>query len=484
MKFLFKNFLLLFACSFLLIINVNAASNPYGKYQDLYGIKTVRCTWYAWEQAYDNAGVALPGWGNAQEWYNSAVVAGYSVGKEAKANSIAVWSSSDGYGHVAYVVSVDDDGKYMTINEGGIPIEENEGILVGSRSSTSSSSLIGFIYLDEKPKNTGSTSIYNSSSNNDTNKKKSSNNNLKNLNVDVEGFTFDSEIKEYDLIVSYDVNIVTIKATAEDNTAIITGTGEKALSVGNNTFKIIITAADGTENEYVINITRSENENASEIKPIKKVTKVEDNTNLFIVSGIGALLFLVGILLLIKIKKVKSIKLIVFDFVGVLVTEKDISMNDDEINIEKLFGKNKSDEEYIEEARKYIKSKEKIIKCTKRLINNLYEVKDFEIFSKLKEKFKNVKIVIATNHVSWIREYIENKFDGYDDIVISAEIGKVKPDKEFFEYIIDKYGVKSSEILFLDDNKSNIIGAKKMGINTLKVNKNTNILSKIVKLIK
>ena len=106
MKFFLKNFI----CFLSFTLSVNAATNPYGKYQDLYGVKTVRCTWYAWEQAYTNAGVALPGWGNAQTWYNSAAMAGYSVGKEAKANSIAVWSSSDGYGHVAYVVSVDADG--------------------------------------------------------------------------------------------------------------------------------------------------------------------------------------------------------------------------------------------------------------------------------------------------------------------------------------------------------------------------------------
>ena len=108
MKFFKKNFLLILICFLSFTLSVNAATNPYGKYQDLYGVKTVRCTWYAWEQAYTNAGVALPGWGNAQTWYNSAAMAGYSVGKEARSNSIAVWSSSDSYGHVAYVVSVED----------------------------------------------------------------------------------------------------------------------------------------------------------------------------------------------------------------------------------------------------------------------------------------------------------------------------------------------------------------------------------------
>ena len=159
-------------CFLSFILSVNAATNPYGKYQDLYGVKTVRCTWYAWEQAYTNAGIALPGWGNAQTWYNSAAMAGYSVGKEARANSIAVWSSSDSYGHVAYVVSVDESGEYMTVNEGGIPTEENEGIVIGSKLSTSASNLIGFIYLSDAPKSSGGST---SSSSNSESKNKSSN---------------------------------------------------------------------------------------------------------------------------------------------------------------------------------------------------------------------------------------------------------------------------------------------------------------------
>ena len=196
MKFFKKNFLLILICFLSFTLSVNAATNPYGKYQDLYGVKTVRCTWYAWEQAYTNAGVALPGWGNAQTWYNSAAMAGYSVGKEAASNSIAVWSSSDSYGHVAYVVLVDESGEYMTVNEGGIPTEENEGIVIGARYSTSSSKLIGFIYLSDAPKSSGGST---SSSNNSESKNKSSNNNLSSMEIDIEGFTFNPEITEYNL---------------------------------------------------------------------------------------------------------------------------------------------------------------------------------------------------------------------------------------------------------------------------------------------
>ena len=72
MNLLKKLFLIIFI-TFSFTSLVNAASNPYGKYQSLYGITTVRCTWYAWQEAYEHTGVALPGWENAQTWYTMSL---------------------------------------------------------------------------------------------------------------------------------------------------------------------------------------------------------------------------------------------------------------------------------------------------------------------------------------------------------------------------------------------------------------------------
>lgn len=304
MKFFKKNFLLILICFLSFILSVNAATNPYGKYQDLYGVKTVRCTWYAWEQAYTNAGVALPGWGNAQTWYNSAAMAGYSVGKEAASNSIAIWSSSDSYGHVAYVVSVDESGEYMTVNEGGIPTEENEGIIIGSRLSTSASNLIGFIYLSDAPKSSGGST---SSSNNSESKNKSSNNNLSSMEIDIEGFTFNPEVTEYNLEVNYDTKIITIRAITEDTLAIVTGAGEKALSVGENNYSIVITAEDGTTKEYKISITRNAKVSDEEKETVIETEKEDKFNNKILIVGVFiiVILFILGIILLIRYRKNK-----------------------------------------------------------------------------------------------------------------------------------------------------------------------------------
>lgn len=169
------------------------------------------------------------------------------------------------------------------------------------------------------------------------------------------------------------------------------------------------------------------------------------------------------------------IKVIAFDLVGVLVTEKDT-----EEKIERLFGANESDEDYINQAE--LITNENIIDITKNIINKLYVVKDKDIFRKIKEKY-TVKIIIATNHVFFIKDYIVNNLDikNIDDIIISATINKVKPNKDFYEYILDKYKIKNNELLFIDDNIENINAAASMNINTIKVNKDTDILLSIKK---
>lgn len=285
---------------FLFLTPTLAATNPYGKYQDLYGVTTVRCTWYAWEQAYKYTGVALPGLGNAQNWYANAKKQGYSVGREAKARSIVVWASEDGYGHVGYVVSV--DGDTMITNEGGIVTTVNEGIEDGIRRDVQSENLIGFIYLDEPKKpttTTPSTPV----------ETKSNNNTLSSINMDIQGFSFDKNILEYTLEVDYDIDIITIQATTEDKKAIVTGTGQKALSVGGNTYVLTVSAEDDSKKEYTIHITRKEKEtNKNTISVIQNETvdnnQKKDKTIPIIIISVSSLLCItLSIVLIIKKRK-------------------------------------------------------------------------------------------------------------------------------------------------------------------------------------
>lgn len=178
------------------------------------------------------------------------------------------------------------------------------------------------------------------------------------------------------------------------------------------------------------------------------------------------------------------IKVIAFDLVGVLVTEKDIDFPTEEDKLERMFGANISDDEYIKSARKIIDDEQKVINITKEIINKLYEVKD--LFKKIKEKNNDIKIVIATNHVSFVKDFIYKHFDNayIDDIFISAEIHKVKPNADFYKAILDKYNIKPNELLFVDDSQTNIDGAKALKINTIKIEKDSNVSYEIINYLK
>ena len=105
----------------------------------------------------------------------------------------------------------------------------------------------------------------------DVNRTYSANNYLSGLAV--EGYeltpTFDKEILEYNLEVDYLVDKVNIAASAEDNTATINGVGEVELTEGKNTFNVVVTAENGNERTYVVNVL------VKELNPIN--VKVDKN---------------------------------------------------------------------------------------------------------------------------------------------------------------------------------------------------------------
>jgi len=275
-----KYFLLVIIC-FSFICHVNAASNPYPKYEEsVFGGEIINCTWYAWEQAHTKAGVDLPLWTYVQTWYSKAEKAGYSVGKVPKPNSIMVWDYGEGWGgHVAYVTKV--DGNNVIFNEGG-SIETSDGIKEGNSFTMDemSSFLVGFIYLDNVPKPVEQTKTNNPVTPNkqETPPKveetiKSSNNYLSNLLIEGININFKRDILDYTSEVEYEIENININATAEDSKSSITGNGTFPLVVGSNNFTITVTAEDKTIKEYHLTIKRKEEPKVIEITVIPEVKK-------------------------------------------------------------------------------------------------------------------------------------------------------------------------------------------------------------------
>ena len=58
-------------------------------------------------------------------------------------------------------------------------------------------------------------------------------------------------------------------------------------------------------------------------------------------------------------------------------------------------------------------------------------------------------------------------FEMFDDMVISADVGFVKPEPEIYDLMLEKIGRPASECVFIDDSKANIEQAKRMGFVTI-----------------
>jgi 2-haloacid dehalogenase len=54
-------------------------------------------------------------------------------------------------------------------------------------------------------------------------------------------------------------------------------------------------------------------------------------------------------------------------------------------------------------------------------------------------------------------------FDLLDDIILSGEVGQIKPEPEIYEIALQRIGRPAAECLFIDDSHANIEQARRMG---------------------
>jgi epoxide hydrolase-like predicted phosphatase len=59
-------------------------------------------------------------------------------------------------------------------------------------------------------------------------------------------------------------------------------------------------------------------------------------------------------------------------------------------------------------------------------------------------------------------------FDLFDGIVVSAEIGMVKPDPAAYRYLVERFGLETSSCLFVDDAEANVEAAASIGMQAIR----------------
>ncbi|PNR96315.1 HAD family hydrolase [Petrotoga olearia] len=124
----------------------------------------------------------------------------------------------------------------------------------------------------------------------------------------------------------------------------------------------------------------------------------------------------------------------------------------------------------FEEAKKIFNEKnpdlkEEINILLKEWKNYLHPItENIEILPKLKE---NNKLFILSNFHEDAFNYIREKysfFDIFDGMVISYKEKLLKPEKEIYQLLLNRFNLKPEETIFVDDIVENIQAAEELGI--------------------
>jgi glucose-1-phosphatase len=88
-----------------------------------------------------------------------------------------------------------------------------------------------------------------------------------------------------------------------------------------------------------------------------------------------------------------------------------------------------------------------------------------ELLKNLKRRYPLI-LVSNTNeaHVEFIRERYR-VFDHFDHLILSYEVGSLKPDSKIFEHAIAAAGRPADSLFFTDDREENVVAARQLGLN-------------------
>ena len=95
---------------------------------------------------------------------------------------------------------------------------------------------------------------------------------------------------------------------------------------------------------------------------------------------------------------------------------------------------------------------------------------DIELVDYIRSLHGRYKTGVISNALSDVRAAIDSKWhmaDAFDAIIISAEVGVMKPDARIFYIALQSLGVQPAEAVFVDDFPHNVDGARAVGMHAI-----------------
>jgi len=107
---------------------------------------------------------------------------------------------------------------------------------------------------------------------------------------------------------------------------------------------------------------------------------------------------------------------------------------------------------------------------------------DADLITFIRQSRSKLKTALCSNFSDRLRPSLDVPWkvtDAFDVIIISCEVGYIKPERQIYQMTLEKLAIQSSEAIFVDDNQKNIEGARAMGINAILFNCTSQTIAEI-----
>jgi putative hydrolase of the HAD superfamily len=112
---------------------------------------------------------------------------------------------------------------------------------------------------------------------------------------------------------------------------------------------------------------------------------------------------------------------------------------------------------------------------------------DTELVDHIRRLKTSYTTAVLSNYSSILREKISTTWkigDAFDHLIISSEVGQMKPSPEIYEIALETIGCQPDEAVFIDDFQENILGAQQLGIHGILFNSPQQTLADLKTLLK
>jgi len=95
---------------------------------------------------------------------------------------------------------------------------------------------------------------------------------------------------------------------------------------------------------------------------------------------------------------------------------------------------------------------------------------NWKLLGFIKSLHPRYKVGLLSNAWDDLRQTMHERWNMdvlFDDLVISAEVGMVKPDPRIFHYALERLGVQPKEAVFIDDTLVNVEAAHRQGLEAI-----------------